>query len=264
MASKLVLFDLDGTIYLSGKVLPGAIELLGKLESEGINFGFMTNNSSENPEGYLKKLLNIGLPATTKNIMTSCEATVLMLKELNLGPDIFIFGTQKLISFLEQNGYRNTAENPSAVVVGFDLEFTYEKLTTATRLIDKGVPLVASHPDVVCPSAHGPIPDAGMTLAALKVGTGVEPLAIAGKPNRWVVEVAQEKYGVEKDEIIIVGDRLATDMLMAKNFNMRSVLVLSGVSNREDVEAVENKPDLVVDSVADLVDKYWFKSLGWM
>lgn len=264
MASKLVLFDLDGTIYLSGKLLPGAMELLNKLDSEGLDFGFMTNNSSENPEGYLRKLLNIGLPATRKNIMTSCEATVLMLKELDMGPNVFIVGTQKLINYLEQNGYCNTFQNPSAVVVGFDLEFTFEKLTMATRLIDKGIPLVASHPDVVCPSANGSIPDAGMVLAALQAGTGVTPMAIAGKPNKWVVEVAQEKYGVAKDEIIIVGDRLGTDMLMAKNFDMRSILVLSGVSNRADLDAVEDKPDLVVDSIADLIDKYWFKDMGWM
>ena len=89
-------------------------------------------------------------------------------------------------------------------------------------------------------------------------------MAIAGKPNKWIVEVAEEKFGVRKEEIIIVGDRLATDILMANKWGMRSVLVLSGVSKKEELDQVDSKPDLVVESVAELVDKHWFKTMGWM
>lgn len=264
MKTKLILFDLDGTLYIGGKLLPGVRKLLRKLSRTGIDYGFVTNNSSVAPSDHLLKLRKLGLDAEPKNVITSSEATCLMLQDLQLGPEIFVLGTRRFEKYLAGRGYRHNQLNPSAVLVGFDLELTYEKLTLATRLILKGLPLVASHPDVFCPSPDGPLPDAGMLLAAIKAATGVRPKAIAGKPNRWIVKVAREHFNVKSGEIVVVGDRLATDMQMARKHKMKSVLVMSGVSSRQDLKRSKYKPDLVVSSVARLTDKFWFGKLGWI
>jgi HAD superfamily hydrolase (TIGR01450 family) len=260
---KLVLFDLDGTIYVSGKLINGAKELLLKLGDSGINYGFMTNNSSVNPDDYLEKLCKIGLPAKKQNIITSCEATILMLKEFKLGKNLYIVGTERFKKYLAENHYYHDAENPSAVLVGFDLELTFEKLTQAVRFLTNGVPLFASHPDTVCPSSAGPIPDAGMVLAALLAGSGVQPTAIAGKPYKWILQVAQQRFNADSAETVIVGDRLATDILMANNFGMRSALVLSGVSKLADLEKFSHKPNIIVSSVEQLIEKFWFDKSVW-
>ncbi len=258
---KLVLFDLDGTIYLGGKLIDGAKELFEKLTSQGVNFAFMTNNSSIGPADYIKKLRDLGLPAAKENILTSCEASKLMLDGLKLGPKIYVLGTKRFIKYLTSVGFEHTENDPSAVLVGFDKELTFEKLTTATRFVHKGVPLLASHPDLECPSPEGPLSDAGMILAAIKSSTCVRPKAIAGKPYKWIVKLAGEKFGVENDEIAIVGDRMATDMKMAHRFGMKGVCVLSGVTNKFNMKEFNFRPDMVVNSVADFKDDKLFKKL---
>jgi len=264
MAAKLILFDLDGTLYIGGKLLPGVKKLLRRLSKANIDYGFMTNNTSIAPADYLLKLQKLGLYAVPENLITSEEATCLMLQDLKLGPEIFVLGTKRFKKYLAAQGYHHNHTNPDAILVGFDLELTYEKLTTATRLITKGVKLVASHPDVVCPSSDGPLPNAGMLLAAIKAATAVNPVAIAGKPNRWIVKVAKQHFNIKSSEIVIVGDRLATDMRMARRYKMKSVLVLSGVTKAADIKKSRYKPDIVVSSVAQLVDKCWFGRLGWI
>ncbi|HAL45083.1 MAG: hypothetical protein A2Y12_15650 [Planctomycetes bacterium GWF2_42_9] len=259
---KLVLFDLDGTIYVSGNLITGVKDLLQRLTDLSVSFGFMTNNSSVNPDDYFTKLSKMGLPVTPKNIVTSCEATVRMLNELNIERDLFIVGTERFKNYLAQNNYFHNETNPNAVLIGFDLELTFEKLTKAVRFLENGVPLVASHPDVCCPSSAGPIPDAGMILAALKAGSNVSPLAIAGKPYKWILDVAKEKFKItNNNEIFIAGDRLATDIMMGNKFGIKCALVLTGVSKLADVDASEHKPDYVLNSIPELLDTNLFKSL---
>lgn len=259
--TKLILFDLDGTLYLGGKLIKGVRPLFKRLQKNNIPYAFMTNNSSIGPADYLKKLKALNLPATRKNILTSCEATDLMLKDLNLGPKIYVLGTKKFIKYLESVGYEHTNKKPSAVLVGFDKELTFDKLTTATRFVHLGVPLVASHPDLECPSPDGPLSDAGMLLAAIYSSTGVKPKAIAGKPNRWIVKLARQKFGVKNTEIAIVGDRMATDIKMAHKFKMKGILTLSGVTKRSDIKRFPHRPDMIINSVDDLKDDKIFAKL---
>ena len=259
--TKLILFDLDGTLYLGGKLIKGAKPLFKKLQKNKIPYAFMTNNSSIGPADYLKKLKALNLPATKQNILTSCEAADLMLKDFNLGPKIYVLGTKKFVRYLESVGYKHTDNTPSAVLVGFDKELTFDKLTAATRFVHLGVPLVASHPDLECPSPQGPLSDAGMILAAIYVATGVRPKAIAGKPYRWIAKLAREKFSVKNTEIAIVGDRMATDIKMAHKFKMKSVLTLSGVTQRADIKKFSHKPDIVINSVDDLQDDKIFAKL---
>ena len=261
---KCVLFDLDGTLYLGGKKLPGASELLQSLKDNNLNFGFMTNNSSIAPPQYLEKLLKLGFDAKSENIITSAQATLLMLDELKLGSNYYILATTAFREYLAQNGYNHDEDNPAAVLLGFDQEFDYHRFTAATRCLDRGLPLLASHPDVVCPTPDGPLPDAGAILAAFKAATGVTPLAIAGKPNKWIVELACRNFNCTPAEIIVIGDRLATDIRTGCEHNMRTVCVLSGVTKRQDIPDSPWRPALVVDSVADLVDMKLFAQQGWL
>ena len=251
---KLVLFDLDGTIYLDGVLMPGVTEVLERLTREGIDYAFMTNNSSVAPADYLDKLRRLGLTVAPRNIITSSQATCLMLAEFQLGPEIFVVGTDKFQRYLESQGYHPSQTRSSAVLVGFDLELTYDKLTTAVRLLAGGVPLVASHADVFCPSADGPLPDAGTVLAALTAATGVKPRAVAGKPHRWMVQLVRQNFNVKAGQILLVGDRLQTDIKMARRYKMRSILPLTGATTRSELERSRLQPDLVVNSVADLAD----------
>ena len=258
---KLVLFDLDGTIYLDGVLIPGVTEVLKRLTREGIDYAFMTNNSSVAPADYLDKLRRLGLTVAPRNIITSSEATCLMLAEFQLGPEIFVLGTEKFRGYLESQGYRPSQAGCSAVLVGFDLELTYDKLTTAVRLLAGGVPLVASHTDVFCPSAAGPLPDAGAVLAALTAATGVKPRAIAGKPHRWMVQLVRKNFNVKARQIVLVGDRIQTDIKMARKYKMRSILPLTGATTRSELECSRYQPDLVLDSVADLADNQVWASV---
>ena len=261
---KLAIFDLDGTTYLSGKLLPGARRALQQLTTQGIDYAFMTNNSSVAPPDYLRKLRRLGLTASPRNILTSAEATLLMLAELGLGPRLFVLGTIRFRNYLARNGYTHTAKNPAAVLVAFDTELDYTRLTTATRLLERGLPLVASHPDTCCPTTAGPMPDAGVILAALKAATGAKPTAIAGKPHRWIVQLARRNFAVKAPQIAIIGDRLQTDIKMAKQHRMRSVLTLTGVTSRRDLAASRTKPDAVINSIADLAQPRCLKRLKWI
>ncbi len=251
---KLVLFDLDGTIYLSGRLIPGAGEFLQKLKNLGIQYGFMTNNSSIGPEDYLQKLIKLQIGADSGNIVTSAEASSLMLREFGIESRIFLLGTMALKKYFAGMGIEHTAANPEAVLVGFDTEMEYDSFRDAVRLIIGGTPYFATHPDILCPSSDGPLPDAGTFLSAIKTATGVKPKDIAGKPNRWIVKLAREKFGVKSNEILLVGDRLETDIKMANKYNMHSALVLSGVTNKIDLKTSKTNPDIVADSIADLIE----------
>lgn len=251
-SSKLILFDLDGTLYLDGVLFPGVIELIEKLRHSSLQYGFLTNNSTVGPDDYYHKLKGLGLALEPRNVVTSCEASCLMLEGMNLGPDIYILGTKKFRAYMESQGYRHTYENPSALLIGFDTELTYQKLTEATRLVLASLPIVASHPDPICP---GDLPDAGMLLEyfkAAKPGTIIQ--AIAGKPHHWLVELIEKRFQVKRQEIIMVGDRVQTDMRFAANFGMRSMLVLNG---QKMPELGDIKPNAIVPKIAQLSDEFW-------
>ncbi|NLZ60864.1 MAG: HAD-IIA family hydrolase [Lentisphaerae bacterium] len=254
--SKMILFDLDGTLYLDGKLFPGVIELLEKLRRSSLQYGFLTNNSTIGPEDYYQKLKALGLPLSQENVFTSCEASSLMLKTLGIGPHIYVLGTAKFRQFMQSEGFIHCYEKAQALLVGFDTELDYRKLTEATRLVLKGLPLYASHPDPICP---GDLPDAGMLLEyfkAAKPGTIIQ--GIAGKPHRWIVELIENRFQVHRSEIIMVGDRINTDMRFAANFGMRSILVLNGI---EQPELGDIRPDCIAPHIRQLLDQYWPENL---
>lgn len=247
------LLDMDGTIYLGTRVLEGAVEFIDKCRATGRRILFLTNNSSKTAAEYADKLVSMGIPASCDDVLTSGEATISYMKSEQLGPKVYVLGTKLLRDEFSQAGFQLDSENPDAVVLGFDMDLTYERLRRACDLIRKGVPYIATHPDVNCPTESGPIPDCGSIIAAIKESTGKSP-KIIGKPNKEMIEAAMRKIGIEADETAIVGDRLYTDIAMASAAEITGILVLSGETKRSDLDGSRYIPDLVVPGIGDLIN----------
>ena len=259
---KLVLLDLDGTVYLGHRLLPGAREFFRRLAHAGIAHALLTNNSSIGPDDYLRKLRTLGLKADRRAVITSAESAVLMLRHHAVRPDrLFVLGTGKLVRYVQRCGFGNASDRADAVLVGFDKELTYEKLTRACHLIRRGATLYATHPDVNCPMPEGAIPDAGSLLALIRASTGVRPRDVAGKPHRWIVKVAQSHFGLKAGQMMVIGDRLDTDVRLANRFGLASVLISKAEKGSRKARPRRYQPDLTVSNLAELIRTPFFRRL---
>ncbi|MEE2747989.1 MAG: HAD-IIA family hydrolase [Candidatus Thermoplasmatota archaeon] len=251
-----VFLDLDGTIYLGGNLIPGAIDFLNRCNSRGIRRFFLSNNSSRSVEQYLEKLTSMGIDATVDDVMLSTHDLLSWLS-LNGIVETWLVGTEGMRGMLEASGVATNSSNPQMVVLGYDTEITYEKIATASIHLHNGVPMVASHPDIVCPSPDGGLPDTGAYMAMFEATTGVRPMHICGKPQPEMILHKIRELGLEGSRCAMVGDRLYTDMAMATRAGVKGILVLSGEATNADVLALpsgaEQVPDLVVDSVDNLL-----------
>jgi HAD superfamily hydrolase (TIGR01450 family) len=251
-----VFLDLDGTIYLGGQLVPGAIDFLGRCDEKGVARYFLSNNSSRSVSQYLKKLQDFGIPAVADDVLLSTHDLLAWLAKEEV-TETWMIGTEGMGEMLEDAGISTQSTNPQYVVLGYDTELNYEKIATGSIHLHAGVPLVASHPDMVCPSPDGGLPDVGAYLAMLKVTTGVDPVHITGKPNAGMILHKIEALGLDPTKCAMVGDRLYTDIAMATRAGCVGVLVLSGEATREDVAALpkgaEQHPALIVNSVDELL-----------
>ena len=258
---KRVVFDMDGTIYKGGTLFPFTPKVFETLESLNIEYTFLTNNSSKSAKDYLKKILNLGLKATPDNITTSASATFFYLKEHY--PDvkkIYVLGTASLREEFTDHGYEmidefNETEEPELVVVAFDTTLTYERLCKATYWIGQNKPYVATHPDTVCPTDLKTIlVDCGAVQALIEDVTGRKPEAVPGKPDKDMIIGIMDKYGLKKDEIMMVGDRIYTDLEMARRAGVPGVLVLTGEATIKTLKESGLTPELVLDDISVLAD----------
>ena len=249
---KAVFLDLDGTIYLGDSLIDGALGFLERLEARGIKRYFLSNNSSKSVEQYLGKLRDLGIRADKDEVLLSTHDLISWLRKEEV-TSTFLVGTEGMRSMLEEEGIETSSEQPEFVVLGYDTEISYEKLATASIHLHEGVKLVASHPDMVCPSPRGGLPDSGAYMSLFKATTGVGPVHICGKPNKGMILHKVEDLGLKPSECCMVGDRLYTDIEMADRAGVYGILVLSGEASVDDVEEGELRPSLVVDSVADLL-----------
>ena len=244
---KCFLFDMDGTINLGNELIPGMEGFFDKLKAAGKEYYLLTNNSSRSHEHYVQKMNGLGVPVALTNWMQKNKP----------GAKLFVLGTPQLLATIEEAGFTLTntlEEGGDYVVVGFDQTLTYDRLTTACRLIDKGVPYVATHPDVRCPIEGGEfIPDTGAMLELIKTATGKKPQLIFGKPYKYMVDVVLDKTGYKKEEIAMVGDRLATDIAFGLNNDILSVMVLTGEATMEDVENGSIKPDIILPHAKEIL-----------
>ena len=251
------LLDMDGTIYLGNKLIDGAKEFLEKLEEAGKRYIFLTNNSSKNKEIYVEKLNNLGIDASEEEVFTSGEATTMYLKKQKENARIYLLGTKALEDEFKKEGFileKERNKNIDYVVLGFDTTLTYEKLWGACEYISEGVEYIATHPDFNCPLPNDKfMPDAGAMAAFIEASTGETPKVI-GKPNKEIIESISLKYGIDKNEMVMVGDRLYTDIKTGENAGITSVLVYSGETKEEDYKKSSTKADYEFDSIKDMVE----------
>ena len=248
---EVVFLDLDGTIYLGSNLIEGALSFLERLEEMGIRRFFLSNNSSKSVGQYLEKLRGLGIPASEDEILLSTHDLISWLSENGID-QTYLVGTEGMREMLESVGVATASENPQYVVLGYDTEITYEKLSTASIHLHKGVPMVASHPDIVCPSPDGGLPDTGAYMDLFEATTGVRPEHVCGKPNAGMILHKVQELGLRPDQCAMIGDRLYTDMEMAERAGVHGVLVLSGEATIENLEKAPQRPSVVVGSVDEL------------
>lgn len=260
---KLYIFDMDGTIYLGGRPFDFAKRFIKNLRASGRRVLFFTNNASHTSPFYLKKLERLGFEPGENEIMTSGDVTLEFLKRHRAGKSVYLVGTDELVEEYAAKGIKlvNGEADPreaDIVITSFDTSLTYEKLNIACRLIRNGAEYLSTHPDFNCPTEDGFIPDSGAIAALVTASTGKTPTYF-GKPYKETVEMIGEATGFARDEMCIFGDRLYTDIALGKSFGVTSVLVLSGETTEEDVDAAlpKDKPDFAFASLDD-VDKLMF------
>ncbi|MDP6905894.1 MAG: HAD-IIA family hydrolase [Candidatus Thalassarchaeaceae archaeon] len=251
-----VFLDLDGTIYLGEDLIEGALEFLNRCDKNGIKRFFLSNNSSKSVEQYVAKLQKLGIPAMKSDVLLSTHDLISWLHAFDYDR-IYLVGTIGMQDMLQDAGLTIDAGDPEIVVLGYDTEINYDKISTASIHLHNGVPLVASHPDMVCPSPDGGLPDTGAYMALFEATTGVRPIHVCGKPQPGMIRHKIEELKLLPERCAMIGDRLYTDMAMATRAGVKGILVLSGEATRKDVEALgpdaEQMPTLIVNSVADLL-----------
>ncbi len=245
------LLDMDGTITLGDHLLPGAEDFIQLLSRRDIQYFFLTNNSSRSRNDYTAKLRILGLEVPAERILTSGEAAASTLASRDESARIYLVGTPSLQREFLDYGFELSDENPDIVVLGFDTTLTYEKLSRLCSLVREGTPYIATHPDINCPTAEGPIPDIGATIAFVEASTGRAPDEIIGKPFQPMMEVILARTGLAPSQICMVGDRLYTDIAMGQH-GLRTVLVLSGETQPGDLVESPYKPDLVIKGIGEL------------
>jgi HAD superfamily hydrolase (TIGR01450 family) len=248
-------FDLDGTVYLDDHLLPGAAATIARLRQEGAAVAFLTNNPLEHPADWAAKLTRLGIPTDGAEVVSSTDALLLYLRQHAAGARLFVVGEPLLLHLLRSAGFPLT-DDPAAievVVVSFDRTFDYAKLRTAFLAVRSGARIVATNPDPYCPTADGGLPDCGALLAALEVATGRRAEAIVGKPSPHMAQAVLTRLGVPPEHATLVGDRLLTDVQLAHDAGMASVLVLSGATTRADLDGAPVTPDRVIEGIADLL-----------
>lgn len=248
------LLDMDGTVYLGADILPGSLEFLQCLKQTGRDLLFLTNNSSRSARYYAEKLTRMGWPATPDDILTSGMATAAYISVLRPKARVYLVGTPDLAEEFTRCDLILTSHSPDYVVLGFDTTLTYEKLQTACQLISEGVPYIATHPDINCPTETGYMPDCGAMMALIQASTGKLPKVI-GKPNKEIIEAAFSRKPYSAGQMAMVGDRLYTDIATAKNAGITGILVLSGETKQEHLAQSAIQPDYVFANLGELVSQ---------
>ena len=258
--TRLFLLDMDGTLYLGDDVFPGAVDFIHSITETGRSFIYLTNNSSRAGTDYITRLRKLGFPCEAENVFTSGMATGEYLNQNHPGATVYLAGTKAFYRELksygidlvnDENGHTDVMD-VDVVVQGFDTELVYEKLDLACHFLRRGATFIAANPDWVCPMpANEVLPDCGSICALLTASSGVKPNYI-GKPNRNMIDVISKMTGIPNENICAVGDRLYTDIAVAKNAGSVSVCVLSGESSEADIAESEVKPDYVLKDVAEI------------
>lgn len=255
---KAILFDLDGTLYLGKTAIKGAEGVIEQLRKKGLKLFFITNAATQSRKGVVKKLANMGIKTTKNEIYTSGYAAAIYIKNKFPDKTIFCLGEEGLKEEIEEQRLKTTEnENAEIVIAGLDRGINYNKLTTAYRAIIKGAIFIATNTDPDFPVENGSLPGSGAIVSAIEGCTEKKPLVI-GKPERYFADLVLSENHINKNEALVVGDRIETDIKFAKNAGLKSVLVLTGISNKGHLKKIKEKPDYILESVLclpELIDK---------
>ena len=255
---KFFLLDMDGTIYLDNELFDGTLDFLDYVKSSGGRYLFVTNNSSKSTDAYVKKLASIGIEASEDDFLTSTDATCLYVNEHYRGKKFYVSGTASFESQLVREGIITTTELDSdifGIVMGNDTELTFKKLDDVCRLLtERDLVYIATNPDWLCPTSYGYVPDCGSVAEMIKRATGKSPIFI-GKPRPEMLTLAMKKYGYLREETLMIGDRVYTDIASGYNAGVDTVLVLSGEGTVEDAENTETKPTYIFNGIRDVLNK---------
>ncbi|SEN56713.1 TIGR01457 family HAD-type hydrolase [Lihuaxuella thermophila] len=244
------LIDLDGTLFRGTELIPGALSFIEKLAGANIPFLYLTNNSSRPPEQVAEKLRGFGFPAEPDQVYTSALATAQYLKEEMDSPSVFVIGEEGLKRAIREAGICINEEQPEAVVVGIDRQFTYEKMKRACLAIRNGATLIGTNADRALPTEEGLLPGSGSLSIGIAAASGVEPLFI-GKPEPIIMKYALEKLGTSPEETLVVGDNLETDILAGIRGGMDTLLVFSGITTHEMANKSRIRATYYLDSLRD-------------
>jgi arabinose operon protein AraL len=249
------IFDLDGTVYLGDDLLPGAASAIATLRQAGRRVLFLSNKPIQSRADYASKLTRLGVPAGLDDVINSSYVLARYLARRAPGARCFVIGEPPLVAELRAAGLAPVEDaRVDYVVVAFDRTFDYRKLDVALQAVKRhGARLVGTNPDRTCPVPGGEIPDAAGMIGAVEGVTGCRVHPVVGKPSPITVAIALERLGVAAPECAIVGDRLETDIAMGKAAGAATILVLTGITRRDDPEIARWRPDHVLASVAELV-----------
>jgi 4-nitrophenyl phosphatase len=252
---KALILDMDGVIWRNQQPIGDLPAIFGALNQKKIKFCFATNNSSKTVDSYQKRLEELGVLVTRDQIFTSAKSTAEMLaSQYPHGGNIFVVGMPGLIETLEEYGFPNSEADPVAVVAGIDYTVSYEKLQVATLLIRSGVPFIGTNPDKTFPTPEGQVPGAGAIIAAISAATDTEAV-IVGKPQPTIFHNAMQFLGEDPQDVLVVGDRLETDIAGGQAAGCKTAVTLTGVSTLEQASKWTPTPEFIVEDLASLVER---------
>lgn len=259
------IFDLDGTVYLGEEALPGAVDAIAELRRRGKRVLFVSNKPLQPRDAYANKLTRLGIPTSSDDVVTSGYVLGFYLAQNEPELNLYVVGEEALLAelrghglsivdgYFDQNAMGVIHTNGiDAIVVAFDRTLDYRKLNTAYQALLAGARFFATNADKACPMPGGAIPDAGGTIAALEHMTGRKVEILAGKPSNLITQVALHKLGLTAEQVMMVGDRLETDIFMGQQAGMATAVTLTGASRREDVAKMTSPPDFVIENLGDL------------
>lgn len=245
------LIDMDGVVYRGTQLIPGADRFIHELRSAQAPFRFLTNNSQRTRRDVATKLQRLGIEAEEEHIFTCAMATARYLARQKPGGTAFVIGEGGLLTALHQNGFSIVDKDPDYVVVGEGRTVNFEILEQATRMVLAGAKLVATNLDPNCPTHAGTRPGCGAIVAMLESATGLKAFSL-GKPSPIMMRMARKELGLTAEQTVMIGDTMETDILGGVQLGYKTILVLSGGTSREDINRFAYRPDMIVESLAEL------------
>jgi 4-nitrophenyl phosphatase len=254
---KALILDMDGVVWKGDSPIGNLPETFARIHERGLKFVFATNNGTKTPEEYQQKLRELGVEIETSQVVTSALGIAFMLeRKYPKGTKIFVIGEDGIRMALKEKGFEilsvENAPEARVFVMGIDRGINFEKIAEATLLVRAGIPFYTTNTDRTFPTPRGEIPGSGAWLSVITTATGVEPI-VAGKPFPYLMEFSLERLGTKKEETLVVGDRLETDIAAGQAVGCPTALVLSGVSIMEQARQWNPQPDVIADSLSALV-----------